>query len=151
MPTERIETVVIGAGQAGLAMSHHLSGLGAEHIVLERGQVAERWRSERWDSLCFQSPNWNLTLPGWPRMTADPQADPDAFSPLHEVTHYIERYAATVRAPVRTRCVARSLTRRPGSRQLRVQTDDTLYEAHNVVVATGPYQVRVRRSPWAGT
>ena len=70
MPGEQIETVVIGAGQAGVAMSHHLSRLGAEHIVLERGQVAERWRSERWDSLCFQSPNWNMNLPGWPRMTA---------------------------------------------------------------------------------
>jgi putative flavoprotein involved in K+ transport len=141
MPTERIDTVVIGAGQAGLAMSHHLSALGAEHVVLERGQVAERWRSERWDSLCFQSPNWNMNLPGWPRMKADPQADPDAFSPRREVTDYIERYAATIRAPVRTSCRAVSLTRGPRSRTLRVQTHDTAYEAHNVVVATGPYQV----------
>ena len=141
MPTERIESVVIGAGQAGLAMSHYLSKLGAEHVVLERGQVAQRWRSERWDSLCFQSPNWNMKLPGWPRTTADPQADPDAFSPLHEVTHYIERYAATIHAPVRTRCMVQSLTRKPGSRALCVQTQDAVYEAHNVVVATGPYQV----------
>lgn len=141
MPTEQIETVVIGAGQAGLAMSHHLSARGAEHLVLERGQVAERWRSERWDSLCFQSPNWNMNLPGWSRMAADPQADPDAFSPLREVTHYIERYAAKIRAPIRTRCAALSLRRRPGSRRLHVQTDVTLYEANNVVVATGPYQV----------
>jgi putative flavoprotein involved in K+ transport len=141
MPTEQIESIVIGAGQAGLAMSHHLGRLGAEHLVLERGQVAERWRSERWDSLCFQSPNWNMNLPGWHRTTADPQADPDAFSPLHEVTHYIERYAATIRAPLRTGCTVRSLTRQPGARTLHVQTDDTLYEARNVVVATGPYHV----------
>jgi putative flavoprotein involved in K+ transport len=141
MPTERIETVVIGAGQAGLAMSHHLSAHGVEHVVLERGQVAQRWRSERWDSLCFQSPNWNMNLPGWPRLKADPLADPDAFSPLHEVTHYIERYAAAIRAPVRSACAARSLRRKPGSRALQVYTDDTLYEAQHVVVATGPYQV----------
>ena len=63
MPTERIDTVVIGAGQAGLAMSHHLSALGAEHIVLERGQVAERWRSERWDSLCFHPAAAAATTP----------------------------------------------------------------------------------------
>jgi len=141
MPMERIENVVIGAGQAGLAMSHHLRERGAEHVVLERGRVAERWRSERWDSLCFQSPNWNMKLPGWSRTTADPQADPDAFSPLHEVTHYIERYAAKVNAPVRTGCTVQSLTRKPGARTLCVQTQDTFYEAHNVVVATGPYQV----------
>ena len=140
MPIERIENVVIGAGQAGLAMSHHLRERGAEHVVLERGRVAERWRSERWDSLCFQSPNWNMKLPGWSRTTADPQADPDAFSPLPEVTHYIERYAAKVNAPVRTGCTVHSLTRKPGARALCVQTQDTLYEAHNVVVATGPYQ-----------
>lgn len=141
MPTERIDTVVIGAGQAGLAMSYHLGALGAEHIVLERGRVAERWRGERWDSLCFQSPNWNMNLPGWPRMAADPQADPDAFSPRHEVVEYIERYAATIRAPVQTRCAALCVTRGPGSHKLRVQTENVLYESHNVVVATGPYQV----------
>jgi putative flavoprotein involved in K+ transport len=141
MPTERIETVVIGAGQAGLAMSHHLSRLGVEHVVLERGQVAERWRSERWDSLCFQSPNWNMNLPGWPRTTADPLADPDAFSPLREVVHYIERYAETIGAPVRTGSAVRSLCRGAASRTLVVQADDARYEARNVVVATGPYQV----------
>ncbi|SEA21318.1 NAD(P)-binding domain-containing protein [Variovorax sp. YR216] len=141
MSTERVETIVIGGGQAGLAMSFHLGRLGGEHLVLERGELAERWRSERWDSLHFQSPNWNMNLPGWPRMTADPHADPNAFSPLREVTDYIERYAATIRAPVRTRCAALSVKRRPGSRELQVQTDGTLYVARNVVVATGPYQV----------
>ena len=61
---ERIDAVVIGGGQAGLAMSHHLGRLGIEHVVLERGRIAERWRSERWDSLVFQFPNWMLRLPG---------------------------------------------------------------------------------------
>jgi len=147
MSTEQIETIVIGGGQAGLAMSYHLGRLGVEHLVLERGELAERWRSERWDSLHFQSPNWNMNLPGWPRMTADPQADPDAFSPLAEVTGYIERYATTIRAPVRTQCAALSMARTPGSRSLQVQTDGTLYLARNVVVATGPYQVPRARTP----
>lgn len=151
MSTECVETIVIGGGQAGLAMSYHLGRLGGEHLMLERGQLAERWRSERWDSLHFQSPNWNMNLPGWPRMTADPRADPDAFSPLREVTDYIERYAATIRAPVRTQCAVLSVTRRPGSRALQVQTDGTLYLADNIVVATGPYQVpRVRPSSLGG-
>lgn len=150
MPVERVETLVIGAGQAGLAMSHHLRCLGGEHQVLERGEVAQRWRSERWDSLCFQSPNWNMNLPGWPRLAADPQADPDAFSPLHEVTGYIERYAAAIRAPVRTCCAALSLRRGPDMRRWQVQTPDILFEARNVVVATGPYQVPRATLPLGG-
>jgi putative flavoprotein involved in K+ transport len=64
MIKEQIETIVIGGGQAGLTMSYHLSRLGREHLVLERRRIAERWRSERWDSLMFQSPNWNIRLPG---------------------------------------------------------------------------------------
>ena len=63
---ERVETVIVGCGQAGLAMSYHLGRLGREHIVLERGRIAERWRSERWDSLVFQSPSWTMRMPGWP-------------------------------------------------------------------------------------
>lgn len=147
MSVEHVETIVIGGGQAGLAMSYHLGRLGGEHLVLERGQIAQRWRSERWDSLHFQSPNWNMNLPGWHRMSADPQADPDGFSPLSEVTHYIERYAAAIRAPVRTNCEALSVARRPGSRELLVQTDGTLYVARNVVVATGPYEVPRATTP----
>jgi putative flavoprotein involved in K+ transport len=74
---ERVETVIIGGGQAGLAMSYHLSQLGCEHIVLERQRIAERWRSERWDSLTFQFPNWAMQLPGFTYRGADP----DGFAP----------------------------------------------------------------------
>ena len=74
---EHVETVIVGGGQAGLAMSYHLSQLGREHIILERGRVAEWWRSERWDSLTFQFPNWNIALPGY----AYDGDEPDGFMP----------------------------------------------------------------------
>ena len=84
MIVEQIETVIIGGGQAGLAMSYYLGQLGREHIVLERARVAERWRSERWDSLAFQSPNWNIHLPGF----AFQAADPDAFASRDEIVQF---------------------------------------------------------------
>ena len=62
---ERVETVIIGGGQAGLAMSYCLNELGREHLVLERARVAESWRTQRWDSLMFQFPNWSIELPGY--------------------------------------------------------------------------------------
>ena len=75
MPDEKIETLVIGGGQAGLVMSHRLKQRGLSHLVLERHRIAERWRSERWDGLKFQFPNWSVRLPDFPF----PHSDPDAF------------------------------------------------------------------------
>ena len=72
MPT--IHTLVIGAGQAGLAMSRCLTDAGLDHVVLERGRIAERWRSERWDSLRLLTPNWVTRLPGWSYQGPDPTA-----------------------------------------------------------------------------
>ena len=68
------DAIIIGAGQAGLAMSHCLGRLGIDHVVLERGRLAERWRSERWDSLRLLTPNWMNRLPGWSYQGADPTA-----------------------------------------------------------------------------
>jgi hypothetical protein len=78
---EEHDTVVIGAGQAGLAMSAVVQQHGREHVVLERGQVGGRWRTERWDSLRLRFPNWSLELPGW----AYSGEDPDGFAPWHEI------------------------------------------------------------------
>ena len=81
-------TVVVGAGQAGLAVSHELERHGVDHVVLERGEVAQRWR-ERWDSFCLVTPNWSVQLPG-AHYDGD---DPDGFLPRDGVVGHLERYA----------------------------------------------------------
>ena len=97
MPDEKIETLVIGGGQAGLVMSHQLKQRGLAHLVLERHRIAERWRSERWDGLKFQFPNWSVRLPDFPF----PHSDPDAFSDTAAIIKFIEAYADFVSAPSR--------------------------------------------------
>jgi putative flavoprotein involved in K+ transport len=143
MITERIETVIVGGGQAGLAMSFHLGQRGREHIILERRRVAERWRSERWDSLTFQSPNWNIRLPGF----AFQAPDLDAFAPRNDVVRFIEAYAAFIRAPLRCDVEATVLRHKQGSAHLIIETPAGLIEAKNVVIATGPYQVPANPLP----
>ena len=133
---EHCETVVVGGGQAGLALSYHLRRLGSEHVILERARVAERWRSERWDSLAFQFPSWSIRLPGHAYETDDPEG----FAPRDEIVRFLERYHELVKAPVRTGVNVRAVSVKPGSSRLLVETDDGSLEAANVVVATGPYQ-----------
>lgn len=128
----RHDTVVIGGGQAGLAMSAVLRDCGRDHIVLERSRVAERWRSERWDSLRFQFPNWSIALPGF-RYTG---TDPDGFATAAEIAGLIKEYA--VQAPVREHTEVVSL-RRVGE-EFSITTTDGLLHARQVVVATGPFQ-----------
>ena len=94
--TNTIDVVIVGAGQAGLAVSHELTRAGIAHVVLERGQVGQSWRG-RWDSFCLVTPNWFLRLPGYPY----DGGDPDGFMPRDEVVQYLERYAAGFEAPVR--------------------------------------------------
>ena len=134
MLTERIETVIIGGGQAGLTISHCLTRLKRPHIVLERHRIAERWRTERWDSLRFQFPNWSMRLPDFP-YTGD---DPDSYAPRDDVVRFIEAYAAFIQAPVRTGVEVRALRRAPDGFSL--ETGGSAIQARNVVIATGPYQ-----------
>src|SRR5215204_4429459 len=96
--TVQIETVIIGGGQAGLALSSCLTQLGHEHVVLERGRLAERWRSERWDSLTLITPNWMTQLPGG-RYQGD---DPEGFIGRDEVVQLLEDYAASFDPPLRS-------------------------------------------------
>lgn len=131
----RHETVIVGGGHAGLALSAHLSRLGREHVILERGRVGERWRSERWDSLMFQFPNWSLRLPGHEYRGNEP----DGFASRDEVVVFIERYREIIRAPVRTG-VRVTHVGPAGAGAFRLETTEGGLTAGNVVVATGPYQ-----------
>lgn len=132
--TTRHETVIVGGGHAGLALSYHLGRLGRPHVILERGRVAERWRSERWDSLMFQFPNWSLRLPG----QEYGGSRPDGFATRDEVIAFIERYREAIDAPVRTGVRVERV--HPIDGGFRLETTAGQVEALNVVVATGPYQ-----------
>jgi putative flavoprotein involved in K+ transport len=136
MPAEKIHTLIIGGGQAGLAMSHTLGRRGIEHVVLERGRIGERWRSERWDGLRFQFPNWSVRLPDFPFS----HADPDGFAGGGEIADYIAAYAAFIAAPICCGVNVTALRRRDGASGFVAETSDGPIEADNVVVATGPYQ-----------
>ena len=124
--------VVIGAGQAGLAMSSVLGAQGIDHVVLERGEVAHSWRTERWDSLRLLTPNWMTRLPGW-RYGGD---DPDGFMTGAEVIGFLNGYRASFDAPVRTHVTVEHVTVRP-SGTFAVATDHGSWTADAVVAATG--------------
>ena len=126
----RIHTIVIGAGQAGLALSRCLTERGVEHVLLERGRVAQRW-SERWDSLRLLSPNWMTRLPGW-QYRGD---DPDGFMKRDEVIAFLRDYARSFDAPVEEDTEVLSVT--PLADAWRVVTDRATWITHNVVIATG--------------
>ena len=134
MPTQCVETLVIGGGQAGLVMSHMLRERGCPHLVLERGRIAERWRSERWHGLRFQFPNWSVRLPDFPF----PHSDPDGFANTGDIVKFIDDYAAFVAPPIRCGVAVTRLSQR-GAGFIAETTDGTI-AADNVVVATGPYQ-----------
>jgi putative flavoprotein involved in K+ transport len=131
--SERIDVVVVGAGQAGLAVSHELGEGGVEHVVLERGRIGQSWR-DRWDSFCLVTPNWSVRLPGG----AYDGDDPDGFMPRDEIAAHLERYAAAGAAPVREGVAVDGLE--PHDDGLRLETSDGPVEAREVVLCTGAYQ-----------
>jgi len=135
--TETIDTIVVGGGQAGLAMSYALGRVGREHVIIERSRVAERLRSERWDSLAFQFPNWSLTLPGYAYRTNDP----DGFAHRDHVVQFLEEYAVRIRAPLRLGITATALHEEPDNGyRFTLRTDCGTWKARHVVLATGPLQ-----------
>jgi putative flavoprotein involved in K+ transport len=125
-----VDTLIIGAGQAGLALSRLLADAGLDHVVIERGAVGERWRTERWDSLALLTPNWANRLP-----LDDAPGDPDAYLSRDEFVAVLERYARSYGAPLQERTTVRAVERRAGG--FRVATDRGDWAARNVVVATG--------------
>src|SRR4029434_10365679 len=124
-------TIIIGAGQAGLAMSRCLSELGIEHIVLERGKLAQRWRSHSWDSLHLLTPNWMTRLPGFQY----DGNDPDGFMSIPELIAFFERYASSSAAPLVTGTAVQSVER--AGNGFRVVTNTGEWSSPSVVVATG--------------
>src|SRR5258708_28800921 len=133
---EKHDTVIIGGGQAGLAMSYCLRQRGREHIVLERQRVAERWRTERWDSLRFQLPNSWLELPG----KSYAGSDPDGFVHHSDVLRFIVEYAAEIAAPVRAGVEVTNLSRDESNGEYALETTDGQIQARHVVIATSPFQ-----------
>ncbi|WP_027035398.1 flavin-containing monooxygenase [Mesorhizobium ciceri] len=136
MPVETVDTLVVGGGQAGLAMSEHLSKCGVPHLVLERDRIAERWRTERWDSLVANGPAWHDRFPGM----EFPNAGPDAFIGKEKVADYFVAYADMIAAPIRCGVEVRSVERLVGRPGFRVETSDGVIEARSVVAATGAFQ-----------
>lgn len=124
-------TVIIGAGQAGLAMSHHLSLRSVDHVLLERGEVANSWRTERWDSLRLLTPNWQSRLPGY----CYDGDDPDGYMTMPQVIRYLDRYAKQSAAPVQTGTTVSSV--RPYGDGYIVSTDQGDWQCRTVVVASG--------------
>lgn len=127
----RTTVVVIGAGQAGLAVSHLLTASSVDHVVLERGRVGERWRSQRWDSLRLLSPSWLTRLPGW----AYTGPDPEGYLAAREVADHLSSYALHSRAPVFTGTEVLSVRRTEDG--YAVHTSEGLWLSDAVVIATG--------------
>src|SRR5947207_9497936 len=122
MSVEEVDTVVVGGGQAGLAMSEHLSKSGVPHLVLERHRIAERWRSERWDSLVANGPAWhdrfsNMTFAG---------IDPDSFASKDRIVAYFEAYAEQIASPIRCVVEVNALRKKPNGSCFVVETSQGL-------------------------
>lgn len=132
-PVIRTQTVVIGAGHAGLSVSKLLTDRSVDHVVLERGEVANTWRNERWDSLRLLTPNWQTRLPGL-EYSGD---DPDGFMTMGEVVDFIDGYASVIDAPVQTNTVVKRVSRVDG--RYIVAANGRAWEADSVVLATGGY------------
>ena len=136
MSVEKVETLIVGGGQAGLAMSEHLSNCGEAHLILERHQIAQRWRSERWDSLVANGPAWHDRFPS----LEFSNVGPDAFAPKEEVADYFVAYAKHITAPIRCGVEVMEVQKNVNRPGFRVETSKGVIEATNLVAATGPFQ-----------
>jgi len=131
LPAGNVDALIIGAGHTGLAISHCLTELSVDHVVLERGEVANSWCYERWDSLRLLTPNWQSRLPGF-SYSGD---DPDGFMSMAEVIDFIKKYAEVIEAPVRTKTTATSVRYEAG--QYHVTTNKGEWLSNAVVIASG--------------
>ena len=136
LSVEKVEALVVGGGQAGIAISEHLTRCGVPHLVVERGRIAERWRTQRWDSLVANGPAWHDRFPG----LTFPDIAADAFAAKDSIADYFVRYAEKIAAPIRTGITVTKVQRKIGQPGFRAETSAGVIEAHYVVVATGPFQ-----------
>jgi cation diffusion facilitator CzcD-associated flavoprotein CzcO len=141
---EHVDVIIVGAGQAGLAVSHELSAAGIEHVVLERGRIGQTWR-QRWDSFCLVTPNWTVKLPGFPYKGPDP----DGFMPRDEIVGILEDYARSFRAPVREDVTVSAAESPPTGGFILTTTLGEL-RGRVLVLATGSYH-RAHRPAAADT
>jgi putative flavoprotein involved in K+ transport len=141
-PVEHIDVAIVGAGQAGLAVSHELTEAGIDHLLLEHGRIGETWR-RRWASFCLVTPNWSVRLPGF----AYDGDQPDGFMSRDEVVGFLERYAASFGAPVRAG-VRVEAVRDDGAGGFVLFTSSGALHAGALVLASGAYQ-REHRIPGA--
>ena len=131
--TPHYRVIVVGGGQAGLSMSWHLTQAGIDHLVLERERIGFAWRTQRWDSFCLVTPNWQCRLPGF----AYDGDDPHGFMVQDDIVRYLERYAASFRPPLREGV---SVTRlREAGAGFALETSAGPFTADSVVVAVGGY------------
>jgi len=126
-----VTTIIIGAGHAGLAMSRRLAERSIDHLILERGEVAHTWRTERWDSLRLLTPNWQSRLPGF----GYSGNDPDGYRTIPEVIRFIADYAEAIAAPVRTHTTVTSV--RDTDAGYRVRTSRGDWQCRTLVLASG--------------
>jgi putative flavoprotein involved in K+ transport len=124
-------TIIVGAGQSGLAMSRHLTDRSIDHVLIERGEVANSWQTERWDSLRLLTPNWQSRLPGY----AYDGNDPDGFMNVTEVVGYLKRYAGASGAPVQARTKVTRVRQVDGGYE--VATDQGPWRCRTLVLASG--------------
>lgn len=136
MSVEKIEVLVVGGGQAGLAMSDHLGKSGVPHLILERSRIAERWRSERWESLVANGPAWHDRYPG----LEFPGCDPDDFVPKEKIADAFVAFAEKIKAPIRCGVEVKSVRKTVGRPGFHVETSQGVIEPNFVVAATGPFQ-----------
>ena len=136
MTIEQIDTLVVGAGQAGIAMSEHLGKLGVPHLVLERDRIAEKWRTGRWDSLVANGPAWHDRFPN----LEFEGVDPDGFPTKERVADYFVDYAEKFNCPIRTGVDVIKVERNVDRPGFTIETSEGVIEANRVVAATGPFQ-----------
>lgn len=138
-PPETTNTVIVGGGQAGLAMSEHLSNNGIPHLILEKERIAERWRTARWDGLSANGPAWHDRFP----TMEFPNTAPDDFPSKETVALYFEAFAKKINAPIRCGVTVTGIQKNIGQPGFTVETTGGAIQANQVVCATGPFQTPI--------